>query len=119
MPGKVLHVLAVDALLEEVGEGSDAEGVGRVEQGQGEKVEDCAKDSVGERDRSKLARLERKVASMRLKFVQHVPEAMSAQVASLCCQTGSNTNGIRTGPASLCSDGVRDHPGMPFGFPSD
>jgi hypothetical protein len=37
-------------------------------------VEGCTKDSVGERDRSELARFERGIASMRLKFMQQVPK---------------------------------------------
>lgn len=33
MPGQVLHVLARDVLLQEIGDRRDAEGMGRVEQG--------------------------------------------------------------------------------------
>jgi hypothetical protein len=33
--------------------------------------------------------------------------------------TKPNTSGTIELPASLRSDGVRDHPGMPFGFPSE
>ncbi len=44
-----------------------------VEIGRNVKIEGRTKDSVGERDRGQLARLERGVGSMRLKFVQQVP----------------------------------------------
>ncbi len=51
-------------------------GASRIEIRRHAEVEGCTKNSVGERDRGELARLERRVGSMRLKFVHQVPQTV-------------------------------------------
>src|SRR5258708_15043152 len=51
-------------------------GASRIEIRGHAEVEGCAKNSVGERNRGELSRLERDVGSMRLKFVQEVPQTV-------------------------------------------
>ena len=51
-------------------------GESRIEMRRRAEVESCTKNSVGEWDRGELARLERGVGSMRLKFMQQIPQTV-------------------------------------------